>query len=88
MKKGTKLGIGLAALLMGGMVLSGCTNSFCSTTDKAHILYAIDFGVCKYFDSEEEARAQTTESVRLWDGSRWRYIVGASEEAKRAMIAE
>ena len=63
MKKGTKLGIGLAALLMGGMVLSGCTNSFCSTTDKAHILYAIDFGVCKYFDSEEEARAQTTESA-------------------------
>ena len=57
MKKGTKLGLGLATLLLGGLVLSGCTNSFCSTVDKAHILYAIDFGVCKYYSSEEEAKA-------------------------------
>lgn len=63
MKKGTKLGIGLAALLMGGMVLSGCTNSFCSTVDKAHILYAIDFGVCKYYDSEENAKAASSDGI-------------------------
>lgn len=63
MKKGTKLGIGLAALLMGGLVLSGCTNSFCSTVDKAHILYAIDFGVCKYYDSEENANAASSTGV-------------------------
>ena len=56
MKKGTKLGIGIGALLLGTLLLSGCTNSFCSTVDKAHILYAIDHGVCEYYNSEAEAR--------------------------------
>ena len=55
MKKGTKIGLGLAALVMGAVVLSGCTNSFCSLKDKANILYAIDYGVCQYFDSEAGA---------------------------------
>ena len=57
MKKGTKIGIGIAALFAGAMVLTGCTNSFCSLEDKAHILYAIDYGVCEYFATEEEAKA-------------------------------
>ena len=39
MKKGTKLGLGIGALVFGTLLLSGCTNSFCSTVDKAHILY-------------------------------------------------
>ena len=56
MKKGTKLGIGIGALLLGTVLLSGCTNSFCSTLDKAHILYGIDHGVCEYYDTEEAAR--------------------------------
>ena len=38
MKKGTKIGLGLAGLLLGVVALSGCTNSFCSVNDKAHIL--------------------------------------------------
>ena len=58
MKKGTKIGLGLAALMMGAVVLSGCTNSFCSLKDKANILYAIDYGVCEYFDSEANAEAK------------------------------
>ncbi len=58
MKKGAKIGIGLATLLLGVVALSGCTNSFCSTVDKAHILYAIDHGVCEYFDTEDEANAK------------------------------
>ena len=57
MKKGTKLGIGIGALLLGTVLLSGCTNSFCSTLDKAHILYGIDRGVCEYYNSEPEAQA-------------------------------
>ena len=57
MKKGTKIGLSLASLLLGAMVLTGCTNSFCSAKDKAHILYAIDHGVCAYYDSEEAAVA-------------------------------
>ena len=56
MKKGTKLGLGIGALVFGTLLLSGCTNSFCSTVDKAHILYAFDHGVCQYFDTEEEAK--------------------------------
>ena len=57
MKKGTKIGLGIASLLFGVVALSGCTNSFCSVEDKAHILYAIDHGVCQYFDTEAEAKA-------------------------------
>ena len=63
MKKGTKLGLGFASLLLGAMVLSGCTNSFCSSKDKAHILYAMDYGVCAYYDSEEAAMAADSQGV-------------------------
>ena len=55
MKKGTKIGLSLAALLFGAVVLTGCTNSFCSSKDKAHILYAFDHGVCEYYATETEA---------------------------------
>ena len=55
MKKRVKLGLGALALFGGAMVLTGCTNSFCSKEDKAHILYAFDFGVSEYHDVSEEA---------------------------------
>ena len=70
MKKGTKIGIGFAALLLGTVVLSGCTNSFCSTVDKAHILYAVDHGVCEYFDTEAEANAKLPTEV--YDASQYK----------------
>ena len=62
MKKGTKIGLGIAALLMGAVALSGCTNSFCSVVDKAHILYGIEHGVCEYYDTEEAALARLPEA--------------------------
>ena len=62
MKKGTKIGLGLGALLIGSLLLSGCTASFCSTVDKAHILYVIDHGVCEYYDSQEEAVANAKQN--------------------------
>ena len=78
MKKGTKIGLGFTALLVGAMVLTGCTNSFCSTVDKAHILYAIDHGVTQYFDTQEEAQAfagengkvSQVEDTPIWRGAR------------------
>ncbi|MCR5185269.1 MAG: YidC/Oxa1 family membrane protein insertase [Bacilli bacterium] len=48
MKRKTKLTLGGLSLLLGAVVLSGCTASFCSVTDKAHILYAFDYGVTRY----------------------------------------
>ena len=63
MKKGTKIGLGIAALLLGAVALSGCTNSFCSTVDKAHILYGIEHGVCEYYATEEEAKARLPEEA-------------------------
>lgn len=55
MKKGTKLAIGIAALSLGAVALTSCTNSFCSLKDKAHILYAFDSGISEYY-SEQSAR--------------------------------
>ena len=55
MKKRTKIGLGLATLGVGVLALSGCTSSFCTTTDKAHIAAAYDNGVTKYYASEQDA---------------------------------
>ena len=66
MKKGTKIGLGLAGLLMGVVALSGCTNSFCSVNDKAHILYAIDHGVSQYYKTEDEARGRVPEGAATY----------------------
>ena len=54
MKKRTKLTIAGMTILAGALLLSGCTASFCSNNDKAHILYAFDYGVCDYYDAEHK----------------------------------
>ena len=51
MKKRTKLTIAGISILAGAILLSGCTASFCSVDDKAHILYAYDYGVSDYYDA-------------------------------------
>ena len=56
MKRKTKLVLGGITLLLGAVVLSGCTASFCSVKDKAHILYAFDYGITNY------VAADTTET--------------------------
>ena len=48
MKKGTKIGVGAALLLLGVTALSGCTQSFCSATDSARIMYAFEPGITRY----------------------------------------
>ena len=54
MKIRTKLTIAGISVLAGALLLSGCTASFCSTNDKAHILYAFDYGVSDYYDAEHK----------------------------------
>ena len=54
MKKRTKITIGALSLLAGVLLLSSCTASFCSQVDKAHILYAFDYGVTDYYDAEHK----------------------------------
>ena len=56
MKRKTKLGIALASLGIGVLALSGCTSSFCSTTDKAHMLAAYDNGVCKFYNADDTSK--------------------------------
>ncbi len=54
MKKGTKIGLGVGALLLSTIVLTGCTASFCSTLDKAHMMYAYDYGVSSYESDDSD----------------------------------
>ncbi len=54
MKKGIKFGVAGGLLLLGAITLSSCTASFCSPKDKAHMLYAFDFGVTAYYTNEDK----------------------------------
>lgn len=68
MKRKTKLGLGLATLGIGVLALSGCTSSFCSTADKAHMLAAYDNGVCKFFDKDESDDARKCYEITTING--------------------
>ena len=54
MKKTNKLIIGGLGLVLGTIVMSSCTKSFCSVEDQAHIMYMFDYGVTEYYDSNVE----------------------------------
>ena len=58
MKRKAKLILGGFSLLLGAVVLSSCTASFCSITDKAHMLYAYDYGVTDYRAEGADTQAQ------------------------------
>lgn len=53
MKRKTKIGLGLLLATLGVGALTGCTASFCSINDKAHMLYAYDNGVTSYISDQE-----------------------------------
>ena len=48
MKKGTKIGLGIGMLLLGVVAVTSCTQSFCSPTDSARIMYAFEPGITRY----------------------------------------
>jgi len=54
MKKSLKFGLSGLALAAGVLILTSCTASFCSVTDKAHILYLFDYGVTAYYEDTAE----------------------------------
>lgn len=54
MKRSLKITFAALALCVGSVALSSCTASFCTVTDKAHILYLFDYGVTKYYSSTDE----------------------------------
>ena len=61
MKKTNKLIIGGLGLVLGSIVLTSCTKSFCSVEDQAHIMYMFDYGVTEYYDSNVEGSNQLFE---------------------------
>ncbi len=69
MKRKAKLALGGIALLLGAVALSGCTANFCTVTDKAHILYAFDYGVTEYV-AAEGAGENTATAFAYIDGAK------------------
>ena len=67
MKKRTKFTIAGLTLLAGALLLTGCTASFCSNNDKAHILYAFDFGVTEYYAADDADKP--ADAVLLYEGN-------------------
>lgn len=63
MKKSLKLGLGGAALVVGLFALASCTASYCTVTDKAHILYLFDYGVTEYHETNVEGSEALTIKV-------------------------
>lgn len=68
MKKKNKLILGGISLLMGSLLLSGCTKSFCTVDDQAHILYMFDYGITEYYDKEVSG------SVKLFEENNNIYV--------------
>ena len=92
MKRKTKLALGGATLLLGAVLLSGCTASFCTVTDQAHILYAFDYGITDYRASDGD-----TEAVAYLNGKADQKVVltnvkyksyNGTDEENRAAIYE
>lgn len=69
MKRKTKLVLGGITLLLGAVVLSGCTASFCTVTDKAHILYAFDYGITDYV-SADTTETKVEQAYAYIDGTK------------------
>ena len=69
MKKRTKLTLGGIALVAGAILLSSCTASFCSNLDKAHILYAFDYGVSDYYDHDATDADKGIKAYRAIEGN-------------------
>jgi len=66
MKKKNKLIIGGISLVMGSLLLSGCTKSFCTVEDQAHIMYMFDYGVTEYYKSSADGTTLLEGSTNIY----------------------
>lgn len=66
MKKGTKIGLGVGLLLLGTIAVTSCTQSFCSTTDTARIMYAFDPGITHYENNGTDSFVITGDSGKTY----------------------
>ena len=95
MKRKAKIALGGLTLLLGAVVLSGCTASFCTVTDKAHILYAFDYGITEYVSEEtasadtentyESAYAYVNGTLVTFDNVKYKTYSSVDEEARTAI---
>ena len=88
MKKGTKIGLSIAATLLGVVALSSCTQSFCSKIDQARMMYAFEPGITRYenngTDTLEVAGSYKIENVKITVADWYDDINGfAFSEAKK-----
>ena len=61
MKRSTKIGLGAVAVFFATTFLAGCTASYCTVNDKAHMLYMFDPGVTVY--TSEATRVVGEETI-------------------------
>ncbi len=74
MKKRTKLTFAGIVTVGAAILLSGCTAPFCSKDDKAHILYAFDYGVSDYYEKKDGVELPTN-AEKVWDTNDTLYFV-------------
>lgn len=65
MNKKNKLITGGLSLVLGALMLSSCTKSFCTVDDQAHIMYMFDYGVTEYYNNEVEGSVKYNDNVYI-----------------------
>ena len=67
MKRKTKIRLGVATLAIGLIALTGCTSSFCTTSDLAHAAVVFDNGVTKYYNTQAEAISDGAKAEEVYE---------------------
>ncbi len=73
MKKRTKLALGGLVAIAGAVLLSGCTQSFCSNNDQGRMLYAFDPGVTRYVAGGSDTFVSSTNEGKTYTINNFSY---------------
>ena len=73
MKRSKKLGLLAVAAVGGAIAISGCTANFCRNDEKCRMIFAIEPGVSRYYESEEKALEAFNE--HKGDQENWSYTI-------------